>query len=663
MTTSTVVLSENHPDFLEIGGLAELDDGGLPYAIRDDGVIELKVRFRKAWCDALRKKKFIQPSQWAARHRYISRRFRYGGKWRNETVPYLAGIMDASFYKGVEEIIICAVPQSGKTEGVYTCIGYAADQRPGDVMILFPTETDSKDNAKDRIKPMFQDSPRLRQYLTGYADDVGQHKITLKNMLIYMAWANSPSRLSNRPAMYGYSDEEDKHPLTAGKKEGSPNDLLKKRTRTFEGLRKLWRTSSPSIETGPIWKALTEEAHIVFDYWVVCPVCGRVQLMTFEQIKWTKDERDPKAIEESRDVWYECSHCQAKWDDFDCDMAVRGGQWRDRDTGFELFAALESRQPLRIGFHIPGWISPFIKLYEIAAAFLKGQKGQPDWRNKLKDFKNGFAAQPWRTTEAQRSEDRILALSDKSLPKWTVPGNNQVVCLLAGVDTHGTDDTGRLDYEIRAFGYGKAPTTWGVRQGSVMSFDALAEVLWQHQYVDGDGNVYQVHRTCIDSMGRRTSEVYEFCRQHRGLILPCQGKDRLAQPFAYSDLEYYPGTKKKIPGGLVLVRHDTNYFKNKLSGMLETELGDPGAWTYHAEMTVEWARQMCVEGINPDTMLWENPDGKPNHAWDVSVLILLAAEITGVYLEPPPAEKKNSERQEHRRPQVVARSKFITRGR
>lgn len=42
---------------------------------------------------------------------------------------------------------------------------------------------------------------------------------------------------------------------------------------------------------------------------------------------------------------------------------------------------------------------------------------------------------------------------------------------------------------------------------------------------------------------------------------------------SYSELEYYPGTKNKIPGGLVLVRHDTNYFKNKLSGILETEPG------------------------------------------------------------------------------------------
>jgi phage terminase large subunit GpA-like protein len=72
-----------------------------------------------------------------------------------------------------------------------------------------------------------------------------------------MAWANSAARLANKPQPYVVLDEEDKYPETATKKEAGPTDLAKKRTRTFSHMRKIWRTSSPSIETGPIWKALT----------------------------------------------------------------------------------------------------------------------------------------------------------------------------------------------------------------------------------------------------------------------------------------------------------------------------------------------------------------------------------------------------------------------
>jgi hypothetical protein len=37
------------------------------------------------------------------------------GRWRNSTVPYAAGILDASFFPSVQEIVVCAAPQTGKT--------------------------------------------------------------------------------------------------------------------------------------------------------------------------------------------------------------------------------------------------------------------------------------------------------------------------------------------------------------------------------------------------------------------------------------------------------------------------------------------------------------------------------------------------------------------
>lgn len=264
-------------------------------------------------------------------------------------------------------------------------------------------------------------------------------------MRFYMAWATSASRLANRPLSYVFLDEEDKYPPTAGKKEASPSDLAKKRTRTFRHMRKIWRSSSPSVETGPIWTAM-QDFHMIFDYWALCPICGREQKMVFEQIKWTEGERDPKAIEASRDVWYECEHCGEKCDD-----------------------------------RLPGM----------------------------------------------------------------VPGGNQVACRLAGVDTHGLYDAGRLDYEIRAFGYGHSPTTWCIRYGHLNSFEALASVLWEKQYKDADGNLYPVFLTCIDAMGRRPHDVYEFCRRYRGRILPCQGKGKHSRVYSVSTQDTYPGTNKK----------------------------------------------------------------------------------------------------------------------
>ena len=600
--------------------------------INQNGSGVFSLRFSLPEKRVLKKKKKIRPSIWAERHRHLPKDAAVPGRWKNSTVPYAAGILDASFFPFVQEIVVCAAPQTGKTDINYTCLGYAVDRKPGNALIVMPDENTARENSADRIRPMFEDSPRLRSYLTGYADDMASHKIRLQNAIVYMAWANSAARLANKPLPYVVLDEEDKYPETATKKEASPTDLAKKRTRTFAHMHKIWRTSAPSIESGPIWKALTEECQLVFDFWVRCPKCDGLQKMVFEQIKWPEDLRDPIRMKNEQSAWYECRHCEEAWDDADRDTAVRAGEWRDRDKGLSLTASLNSMQPITIGFHIPSWLSPFVKLWEVAHAFLEGLQN----KNKMKDFRNGHAAEPWYAVSVERSEDRILALADDR-PRGVVPSGGIVACLLAGVDTQ---DDG-FYYEIRAFGYGLERASWCIREGKVPTFQALAQVLWADRYMDNDENAYPVRLTLQDAMGHRTSEVYDFCRMHRGAILPTMGKQTMASPFAYSNIQYYPGTKKPIPGGLQLVRFDTNYFKNQLAGILEIAPGDPGCWHYHSEVTPDWARQMTVEGLN-EKGVWENPQEKPNHAWDCSALLLLAHEVLGVAFWPvPPEDKKN----------------------
>jgi phage terminase large subunit GpA-like protein len=210
-----------------------------------------------------------------------------------------------------------------------------------------------------------------------------------------------------------------------------------------------------------------------------------------------------------------------------------------------------------------------------------------------------------------------------------------VACLLAAVDTQ---DDG-FYFEIRAFGFGMEFTSWCVREGFVTSLEGLAQILWQDEYRDADGNEYRVRLAIHDAMGHRTSEVYDFCRNNRGRIIPAKGEQRLAQPHAWTNLEFYPGTKKQIPGGLKLLRHDTNYYKNELSRRLEVVNGDPGCWHYHAETTVDWARQMTVEGRDEQD-LWQNPGNKPNHAWDCAELLLVAHDMLGVKHWKAPEKKK-----------------------
>ena len=591
----------------------------------------------------LKQKKQIPVSRWAEKHRVVPADSAVPGPWRNATAAYLSGIMDASFYPSVQEIVICAPPQTGKSDCVNNCVGYALDRKPGNVLYVYPDELTARDNSKDRIGPMIADSPRMRSYLTGYEDDQASLKIRLKHMKIYMAWANSAARLGNRPLPYVVLDEEDKYPETANKREASPADLAKKRTRTFPHMRKIWRMSTPTVEDGPIWRALTLETDVIFYYWVKCPLCGTWQQMVFEQIKWPEGgDADPRQVEGRKSAWYACEKCAGKWDDPLRNQAVRGGMWREKAKGIALNTYLRAHHPRAIGFHLRSWISPFVSLSEPAAAFLWGLRD----KTKLKDFQNAHAAEPWKVYAKARQEDRILALCDDR-PRGVVPGGGMVAALTAGVDTQ---DNG-FYYEIRAWGYGMEKESWCVREGFVIDWDSLARILWEDEYLDGDGNAYFVRLAFQDALGHRTAEVYDFCRKYRGRIFPTFGKQTMAQPHTWTNLEYYPGTKKPIPGGLRGLNVNTQFYKNELARLLEVNAADPGAFHYHSELTYDWAAMMTAEYIN-EKGIWECPPGKANHGWDCSVLNLAVHDVLGVrqWRKKAPAAKPTVKREPVRDP-------------
>jgi len=593
------------------------------------GRLEYTTAFSRADKKILRKRKKIRPSKWVERHRVLTMSS-LPGPWRNRITPYLTDIMDASFFTSVRTVIMCKAPQTGGSEAIHNCIGYAMDRDPGPVLYVYPDIQTARDNSNDRIQPMIESSPRLRGYKSSLFEDFAAMRINLQHMPIYLGWATSPARLANKPIKHLVFDETDKYPDTAGKREADPISLGEKRNTTYKWTYKRWKISTPTIETGPIWQALTKEAQALFDYWVRCPYCEKTLLMAFEQIKFPKDARDPEKVETENLATYECQHCKSHWSDEDRNKAVRRGHWQERESGLELFEHLAARRPAKIGFHIPSWLSVFVGLSEVAAAFLRGLKD----KEKLKDFLNAHKAEPWKIYTAEREEDVILQLRDDR-PRGRVPAGGIVAGLTAGVDTQADG----FYYEIGAWGWGEEQESWQIREGYVTSFKALEQVLWEDVYQDAAGIDYVVQMVVQDAMGgtqrksagvgTRTSEVYDFCRKHRGRIVPFKGEQRMNQRFAYTKLDYYPGTNIAIPGGIQLLRANVTYYKNKLANKLEVAGADPGAWHLHSETEREWARQMCAEYVD-ENGLWQQIGSRENHAWDVSVYRLVAAAIIGM---------------------------------
>jgi phage terminase large subunit GpA-like protein len=595
-----------------------------------------------------RRRRQMRVSVWAEGHRVVHNSS-LPGKWKNAANPCLAGIMDASFHPSVQTVVMMKAPQIGGTEAVHNCVGYAIDRAPGPALYVYPDELTARENAVDRVIPMLKASARLSEYLTGAADDLSSMRINLRHMPLHMAWSGSPARLGNKPIRYLIMDELDKY--QSSKREASSEDLAEKRVTTWRRKARIWKLSTPTLKDVGIhaaWKA----AEARYRYHVVCPYCGVELLMEFDRIKWPAAVNDPVKLESGSLAWYECQHCDAQWSDADRDMALRRGVWREGVTGTELEEHLRDASPMVIAFHIPAWISPFSSLSKVASKALAFQQGKDE--SIAKDLQNNFKGEPWEERHSVRAEDSILALKDDR-PRGLVPGGGQVAALVATVDTQ---DNGFV-YEIRAQGWGIAEETWSVREGFLPvdwevktrpqgmecpwryhpAFDSLRRVLWEEAYSDEDGVIYPVQLTIIDAMGHYTTEVYDFCSAHRGLILPYQGVQRMNVKYAYTPILRYPGTNKPFPGGLKLLRGHTTFWKDKLSTRLRVAPTDPGAWHYHGEISDDWAKGMCAEYKDEKTGYWVCPKGKANHAWDVAHYALIAADILGIKMwesEPAP---------------------------
>lgn len=625
-------------------GLARALAGGSPY----------RFAFSKAERIVMRRQKWLPPSQWAERYRMV-RMSSLPGLWQNVFTPYLVGVMDAARFPGVEVVILCKTPQTGGSEAALNVLAQMIDLSPGPAMVVFPDEITAKENAKDRILPMLQDSRHLRGYLSGAVDDASSIRINLKHMPIYLGWSGSVSRLGNKPIRILVLDELDKYQNP--RKEATSESLAEKRTISWKERKFIFKLSTPTTEDGPVWTAYTEEAHARFEYHVICPCCGAAQLMRFDQIRWPEGERDPEKVLAGRLAVYQCEHCDGQWSDADRDRAVRKGFWVEKASGLELFAHLHQHRPVKIGFHLPAWNSYFVSLSEVAHAFLKWKK--TNRLEDLKNFMNQYKAEPWKEVRAERQEDGLLALCDMR-PRGVVPaplnGVPRVAALVAGVDTQAK----YFRYVIRAFAPGDTEESWLIQCGTAPTFESLSQTLWRNVYRDAEGNEYRVSACVIDAMGApgRTKQVYAWCAQQGGRAMPFKGEQKMATPVSYSPIEFFPdakGSKIKIPGGVLLRRVDTTFFKGDLAEKLSVTPGDPGTFWLHANtvqqgigemggILADYAKEMCAEVFNPEKLIWENPHQRPNHFWDCEVMALVCAWELGIRnWETPEPEPSHTE--------------------
>ena len=585
--------------------------------------------FQRILKSVLKPDQKLTVSQWAERYRELDASSNIQGRWSNDATPYLTEIMDCMNDPVIREIYFCKASQIGGTEALINMLSYIIMMAPAPAMIVYPTDDLAKEISNNRLKPAFRLTKEIRKLFRETKSK--ELELRFAAMTLFLNGANSPSKLASRPIKYLFFDEIDKIP-GASKKEASPYNLAKERTKTYISQRKIYACSTPTLRNNYIWNLHTN-CEEVRHYFVPCPQCGEMIELKFKQILFVKDDDKVMSIEErAKTAIYVCQECGCGIRDADKPKMLRAGRWmpvKKRGIG----------KPKTVGFWINSLYSIFLKWSDIAEEFLK-DKDDPE---ELQNFTNSWLGEPWEETKLKTSEDTVME-RQTDFPEFMVP--SWAKFLTAGVDVQETS----LYYTIRA--WGEFTTSQLITHGQVLHFADIEEIM-NRQFETEDGRQMIVRMALIDS-GYQPDATYDFCVNNSDWALPVKGSSNPLQG-------RYKISKINKEGsaayGMQLIIVDGGQFKDSIASRMRRPNGN-GSWMVYQGIDEEYCKQVTAEHkvserqANGQTRLvWkEKYSHADNHYLDCEVYAMVAAEMCGVrslHLQDEKKEQKARPAAEH----------------
>ncbi|MCF4115129.1 MULTISPECIES: terminase gpA endonuclease subunit [Dethiosulfovibrio] len=581
----------------------------------------------------------ITVSEWADRYRVLTPRLAAKpGPWRTSYMPYLRKIMDTWIDPGVEEIVLCKGAQAGASEAANNCLGYTICQDPGAAMVVYPTEDVAQWASENRLQDMIKTSNVFKGIFRERESD--RLELQFRGMYVALTGANSPASLASKPVRYVIFDEIDKYPAFAGR-EANPLKLGRERTKTFRN-RKLMYISTPTLETGNIWRMLLG-CDVVYRYEVACPRCGELFPLSFKDICWPKemtealrDEEDITArqriISQVEDkAWYRCPRCQCHLEDKHKTFMLSTGCWVPQGG--------KPDKVRRVGFHWNSIYSPQVSFGSVAAEFLRSKDSPED----LMNFVNSWLAEPFRDSVAKAEPERVMEAVGTH-ERGLVPDG--AVAITAGVDIQKSE----AYYVVRAWGPGL--TSWLIEYGRFDTWnetdlqDGLRAHIVEPVFRFSDGRVCQINY-CLVDCGYRTDEVYDACVVYGDVLCPVKGSSRAMD--SYYRRHMVDRKDRKSQDGLVMLEANTSLLKDFIFGRMVKEPGSRGSWSLFRGCPREYAEQIASE----HKVMVKTKSGEVRHEWrkisghganhllDCEVYAALAARMMNLHYMPTEEERES----------------------
>lgn len=538
------------------------------------------------------------------------------GPWRTSRTPYLKEMMDALCHKDVEEIVAVTGTQTGKTETILNQVHWVGYCDPAPCMVVYPTVELGEDVSQERLQPMFRKSGVLS---TRYLDKKSK-RLMLRFLggFLCIAGSNSAASLSSKPIKYLWLDETDKYPPFVGK-EGDPISLAEERQKAFPRGKKRFKTSSPSVETAPIWTSWNS-VEVQRQFEVPCPHCGLRILLRFPQVKWPKELGDQlKAVKGNRSLeeqvigqirrrtWVECPACGKRIsDEHKGDMLARG-LWTGSMDGHAS-----------VGFHLNSLYSPTLTFGDVASKFLQSK----DYPERLRTFINGWLAEPWKD-KIETPDDESIRRIEEPYERGRVPHATEILALTAGIDCQENE----FYWVVRAWGYDLK--SWLIDYGVASDLQQIENRFTRGYWEDGNGYKHRVRLALIDA-GFKPERVYPFCSRHPQLFAPSKGASHPMNGRTYQASRI----DRKDVANMNLILVDTDYWKDFITGRIANDsfhAFQPLPADYLVHMTSEQKVEQVDRRTGKVVTTWVPKESHPaNHLWDCEVYAACAAEYLGL---------------------------------
>lgn len=549
---------------------------------------------REAERKVFAKRKRLPGPQWFERNINVPVGSRQG-LYRNQNNPAMWGVLDWATRSHVRTVVLAKGIQIGGTLGFYGLLLREGEYTSDNSLIVVADERTLKKLIKKRLQKMIDSSPYLAAIKSTNPDDTTMYSVTLGNgFTIEGGWASSEVSVSSESYRIVILDEISKY-----KSRGNIEDA-KSRTTVFPDTHKIWILSSPGIDTDdpenrdPLMVE-AEACDVMLEFHATCPDCGKEQVMTFDRFGWPgqvnlegKTEADPKAIRRNRSAWYQCEHCNSRWNDYKRDKAVLASM----KTGWKPTDGEEIERPQSVYFHFPAWLSPYVSLSEVVASWLEAQGDE----EKLRKWHNRFAGVSYKPEQKATVTESALMRYRSELARCLVPADTAQVWLLADTQQNS------FYYQVWSCSYAPDLSLHMLEHGIVATFsdlEGLLNVTWQ----DHENRQFRISAGLIDSGGTRrswqkhsrTTEVYEWCSQHR-VIIPHKGiPGRSGELVSYKTITTFPGTNKAIPGGLIRANIRVDLFKDEMENRLTYDPDSSKALSFHCEIDEAFAKHYTTE--------------------------------------------------------------------